>query len=65
MPDDRDDIDEAAEYEKWKIRELKRLKGDREERGRLEAEKKEIVRRRNLSEGERILENVRLGSDST
>lgn len=30
MVDDRDDIDEAAEYELWKLRELARLKRDRE-----------------------------------
>ncbi len=65
LPDDRDDIDEAAEYELWKIRELKRIKSDREERVRIEEEKREVERRRNLTEGERVLENIRLGSDST
>jgi microfibrillar-associated protein 1 len=32
MPDDTDGLDEEAEYEAWKLRELARIKRDREAR---------------------------------
>ncbi|OQR71004.1 microfibrillar-associated protein 1-like [Tropilaelaps mercedesae] len=50
-----DDNDEAA-YEAWKLRELKRLKRDRELREALEKEKLEIERLRSLTEEERLRE---------
>jgi microfibrillar-associated protein 1 len=50
MPDDDDAVDEVNQYELWKIRELKRLKRDREEEIRLEKERREIERRRNLTD---------------
>jgi microfibrillar-associated protein 1 len=49
----------------WKIRELKRLKRDREEELRLIKEKKEIERRRNLTDEQRKREDKILGSDHT
>ena len=51
--------------EQWKIRELKRLKRDREDSNRRWAEKAEIERRRQLTDEQRVEENKRLGSDAT
>ena len=39
LPDDSDDKNEEMEYELWKIRELKRIRRDREERRKMEMEK--------------------------
>ncbi|CAG8465373.1 3136_t:CDS:2 [Ambispora leptoticha] len=55
--DDTDGIDEQAEYEAWKLRELKRIKRDKEER-RAEKEQEEIERRRNMSEEQRLKEDM-------
>ena len=44
-------------YEQWKVRELMRLKRDHEERTKYEVEQKEIERRRNLTEEERLAED--------
>ena len=52
-----------AEYEAWKVRELRRILRDREEVERYEAEIAEIERRRKMTEAERELENARLGTD--
>ncbi|KAF8978562.1 Microfibrillar-associated protein 1 [Entomortierella lignicola] len=56
--DDTDGIDEEAEFEEWKLRELKRIKRDREELEAREAEKAEIERRRELTEEERVKEDM-------
>ncbi|KAG0232718.1 Microfibrillar-associated protein 1 [Actinomortierella wolfii] len=56
--DDTDGLDEEAEFEAWKLRELKRIKRDREELEAREAEKAEIERRRNLTEEERVKEDM-------
>ena len=45
----------------WKIRELKRIKQEREERLKREKELAEIARRRNLTDEERKLEDMKLG----
>lgn len=50
--------------ELWKIRELKRIKREREERSKREKELAEIVRRRNLTDEQRLAENLKLGSIS-
>lgn len=47
-----DEIDEL-EYEAWKLRELKRIKRDRDERDLLDKDKSEVDRLRNLTEDER------------
>ena len=58
MPDDTDKPeDELEEYEKWKQREFVRIKRDLEEREQNENEKKEVERRRLLTDEERELEN--------
>ncbi|KAF9902794.1 Microfibrillar-associated protein 1 [Linnemannia zychae] len=56
--DDTDGLDEEAEFEQWKLRELKRIKRDREELEAREAEKLEIERRRELTEEERVKEDM-------
>ncbi|CAG8651645.1 22860_t:CDS:2 [Cetraspora pellucida] len=56
--DDTDGLDEQAEYEAWKLRELKRIKRDKEEREAREKEQEEIERRRNMSEEQRLSEDM-------
>ena len=66
LPNDDDDPqNDALEYGLWKIRELKRLKRDHDERTLRQREKAEIERRRNLTDEQRIEEDFRLGSDKT
>ena len=51
--DDTDDLDPEAERAAWKLRELKRVKREREAIELAEKEREEIERRRNLSKEER------------
>jgi len=51
-----DDENDEAEYEGWKIRELKRIKKQREDRDQTDKEKEEIERVRNMTEEERRAE---------
>jgi microfibrillar-associated protein 1 len=55
--DDTDGLDPEAEYAAWKIRELKRLKRDREAVEQREKEIEEVERRRNLTQAEREAED--------
>jgi len=48
-----DDENDELEYEAWKIRELKRVKRDKEEKDQLDKERLEIDRLRNLTEEQR------------
>eukprot|EP01017_Pseudomicrothorax_dubius_P029104 TRINITY_DN3505_c0_g3_i1.p1 TRINITY_DN3505_c0_g3~~TRINITY_DN3505_c0_g3_i1.p1 ORF type:complete len:462 (-),score=177.29 TRINITY_DN3505_c0_g3_i1:18-1403(-) len=64
MPPDDDDQDKEEQFEAWKIRELKRIKRDREEVRAREKERAEIERRRQMTDEERNLENQRLGCDA-
>ncbi|KAI9733313.1 MAG: hypothetical protein M1834_003397 [Cirrosporium novae-zelandiae] len=57
LVDDRDGIDPDAEYAAWKLRELKRVKRDREAIEATEKEREEIERRRNLAPEEREKED--------
>nr|CAG4641000.1 EOG090X08WT [Eulimnadia texana] len=51
-----DTEDEATEYESWKLRELRRIKRDRDEREAIERERQELERIHNMTEEERRLE---------
>lgn len=55
--DDTDDIDPETERAAWKLRELKRVKRDREAIEEAEKEREEIERRRNLTQEEREAED--------
>lgn len=56
--DDTDGLDPEGEYQAWKLRELNRIKRDKEERIAREKELDEIERRRNLPEEERLKEDL-------
>eukprot|EP00914_Ancora_sagittata_P009048 GHVO01017449.1.p2 GENE.GHVO01017449.1~~GHVO01017449.1.p2 ORF type:complete len:410 (+),score=119.40 GHVO01017449.1:31-1230(+) len=60
MPDDNDDLHAEEEFEKWKIRELTRLKRDKEEEAEREIFLKEVERRRNMTDEERVKDDERL-----
>ena len=55
--DDTDDIDPEMERAAWKLRELKRVKRDREAIEEAEKEREEVERRRNLSKDDREAED--------
>ncbi|ESZ96541.1 hypothetical protein SBOR_3043 [Sclerotinia borealis F-4128] len=55
--DDTDDINPEAELAAWKLRELKRIKRDREAIEEKEKELEEVERRKNLTEEERKIED--------
>ncbi|EEQ89985.1 hypothetical protein RJZ56_001186 [Blastomyces dermatitidis] len=55
--DDTDGLDPAAELAAWKLRELKRVKREREVIEQVEKEREEIERRRNLTAEERERED--------
>jgi microfibrillar-associated protein 1 len=55
--DDTDGLDPEAEYAAWKLRELKRIKRERQRIEEAEAELAEIERRRNLTAAEREAED--------
>lgn len=65
MPDDDDTKDTGMEYELWKIRELKRIRRDKEERQKFVVLQADVERRRRMTDEERLAENKRLGSDLT
>jgi len=61
-PDDTDRPEEdALEFENWRLRELGRVKRDKEMREARAREKMEVARRRAMTEGERDAEDRRLG----
>lgn len=55
--DDKDGVDPEAEYAAWKLRELKRVKREREAIEAAEKEREEVERRRNLTAEERERED--------
>ena len=55
--DDTDDIDPAAERAAWKLRELHRIKREREALIARELELEELEKRRNMDESERLRED--------
>ena len=60
MPSDDDETNEAEEYEKWKVREINRIKAYREEREKWQKEKEEIQRRRSMTDEQRRREDAEL-----
>ncbi|KAF9243730.1 microfibrillar-associated protein MFAP1, Zn finger, CCHC type protein [Melanogaster broomeanus] len=56
--DDTDGIDPDGEFEAWRLRELARIKKDKEEELRREEEREEIERRRALPEEQRLKEDL-------
>ncbi|CAO3637184.1 unnamed protein product [Cunninghamella echinulata] len=62
--DDTDGLNEEEEFEAWKIRELKRVKRDREERIAREKEEEELERRREMPEEERLKEDMERANET-
>jgi hypothetical protein len=56
--DDADGLDPAGEFEAWRLRELGRIKKEKEEELRREEEREEIERRRALPEEQRMKEDL-------
>ncbi|KAG6814427.1 hypothetical protein H0H92_007430 [Tricholoma furcatifolium] len=56
--DDTDGVDPAAEFEAWRLRELGRIKQEKEEEIRREEEREEVERRRAMPEEQRMKEDV-------
>jgi microfibrillar-associated protein 1 len=56
--DDNDGIDPEGEFEAWRLRELGRIKRDKEDEVRREEEREEIERRRALPEEQRLREDM-------
>lgn len=56
--DDTDGLDPTAEFEAWRLRELGRIKREKEEEVRREEERAEIERRRALPEEVRLKEDL-------
>jgi microfibrillar-associated protein 1 len=64
LPNDEDDDPEEA-YQLWKIRELGRLRRDRDERDREFLEKERTERRRMMTDEERAKDDKRIGKYKT
>ncbi|KAL0567503.1 hypothetical protein V5O48_014488 [Marasmius crinis-equi] len=56
--DDTDGLDPEAEFEAWRLRELARIKKEKEEEVRREQEREEVERRRALPEAQRLKEDT-------
>ena len=56
--DDSDGLDPTAEFEEWRLRELGRIKRDKEAQMAREVEREEIERRRALPEAQRMAEDL-------
>lgn len=56
--DDTDGLDPAAEFEAWRLRELGRIKKEKEDEIRREEEREEIERRRAMPEEQRLKEDL-------
>jgi len=55
--EEEEDENEAEEYEKWKLRELSRIKNEREAREKAILERAELERRRNLTDDQIMKED--------
>ncbi len=56
--DDTDGLDPTLEFEEWRLRELGRIKRDKEIQVKREEEREEIERRRALPEAQRLAEDL-------
>lgn len=56
--DDADGLDPEGEFEAWKLRELGRIKRDKQAEMRREEEREEVERRRALPEAQRMKEDL-------
>ncbi|PPQ63210.1 hypothetical protein CVT24_005755 [Panaeolus cyanescens] len=56
--DDTDGLDPAAEFEAWRLRELERIKKEKEDEVAREKEREEIERRRAMPEEQRLKEDL-------
>jgi len=56
--DDTDGLDPTTEFEAWRLRELARIKKEKEEEVAREKEREEIERRRALPEEQRLKEDM-------
>ncbi|KAF8887758.1 splicing factor, Prp19-binding domain-containing protein [Infundibulicybe gibba] len=56
--DDTDGLDPAGEFEAWRLRELGRIKKEKEEEMRREEEREEVERRRAMPEDQRMKEDL-------
>jgi len=56
--DDTDGLDPAAEFEAWRLRELARIKKEKEDELLREEEREEVERRRALPEEQRMKEDL-------
>jgi len=59
IPDDDDDVDKDAQFELWKLRELKRMKRTQDMLDERQAEEEDTERRRNMTDAEVIAEMKR------
>lgn len=60
MPDDTDGLDPEQEYRDWELREMRRIKRDRDRREQRRLEAEETLRRRNMTDEERQAEDEKL-----
>ncbi|OWZ22920.1 Microfibrillar-associated protein 1 [Phytophthora megakarya] len=60
MPDDTDGLDPETEYRDWELREMRRIKRDRDQKELRRKEEEETLRRRNMTEEERAAEDAKL-----
>lgn len=56
--DDTDDLDPAAEFEAWRLRELERIKEEKEAELAREKDREEVERRRAMPEEQRMKEDL-------
>lgn len=61
--DDADGLDASLEYEQWTLRELKRIKRDREAEQARVVELEEIERRREMTDAERLEDDKAAGRE--
>ena len=61
IPDNLDDVDDEVEFDNWKLREMKRLARDAEERELIELERSYIEKRRQMTDEERLEDDRRMG----